>query len=138
MDDKQTCVLTNLPCPSNERFLNECDAVLITTSHSYEEVSLTQMKSWFKSFRQDPLPVYAVGPILPPGYGRHATDSSESEKSQDVRVFLEEMQTKHGERSVVFVGFFPLYHWANGQIFIIIFSDLFWDGLLAYGAGIHR
>ena len=64
------------------------------------------MQSWFKSFRRDPLPIYAVGPNLPPGYSHHATDSSESEKGLDLQLFLKEMQAKHGEKSVIFVGFF--------------------------------
>ena len=99
----------NLPCPLNKRFLNECDAVLTTSSHFYEDASLTQMKLWFKSLPQDP-PVYTIGPLLPPGYGCHSLENSESEKNpvqRNVEVFLREMQSKYGEKSVIFVGFFP-------------------------------
>ncbi|KIM47390.1 glycosyltransferase family 1 protein [Hebeloma cylindrosporum] len=89
---------------------NECDGVLITSSHSYEGSSLIHMKSWFKSMPQEPLPVYAVGPLLPPGYGRiQSTENSESEKSRDVQIFLKEMQAKHGERSVIFISFGTVY-----------------------------
>ena len=67
------------------------------------------MKSWFKSFPQDPH-VYAIGPSLPPGYGGHSAESSESEKNQvetgDIEIFLKEMQSKHGEKSVLFVSVF--------------------------------
>jgi len=91
------------------RFLNQCDAVLVGSSHSYEGDSLVEIKSWLKTLRQDPLPVYPVGPLLPPGYGRNSKESSESEKNQverDIEGFLTEMQSKYGEKSVIFVGFF--------------------------------
>ena len=43
-------------------------------------------------------------------------ESSESEKStkveRNVEVFLKEMQSKHGEKSVIFVGLFASY-WMN-------------------------
>ncbi|KIM47391.1 glycosyltransferase family 1 protein [Hebeloma cylindrosporum] len=89
------------------QILNECDAVLIATSHSYEEASLIQVKSWFKSLPQDP-PLYAIGPLLPPGYGRRSVESPESKTNQverDLQAFLKEMQSKYGERSVVFISF---------------------------------
>ena len=93
-------------------FFNECDAVLSASLHSYEDASLIEMKSWYKSLPQGPLPIYAIGPLLRPGYGRHPVESSESGKGKverDIEVFLKEMQSKHGERSVVFVGLLPYY-----------------------------
>jgi len=116
-----------------KRFLQECDGVLMPSSHSYEHASLIQMEECLKSLPPGPLPLYVIGPLLPPGYGR----PSASEQSQDVQVFLKEMQTNYGERSVVYVGFF-LTIGRMPQIFIIIFSDLFWVGLLAYDPRIHR
>ena len=97
---------TSLHYPPDKRFFSECDAALIATSHSYEDASLLQMKSHFKSR----LPIYSIGPLLPPGYSRHSVESSESKKGQmerNVQVFLDGMQAKYGERSVFFVGFFP-------------------------------
>ena len=123
---------TSLPYPPDKRFLNECDATLISSSHSYEDASLIQLKSWFKSLPQDPLPVYTIGPLLPPGYCRHSTEGSESEDNQvegGIGVFLQEMQNKYGEESIIFVNFFP-YRLTNTSKF----SDLFWDQLLAYSA----
>ena len=78
------------------------------SSHSWEHASLIQMEEWLKSLR-NPLPLYVVGPILPPGYGRPFVENSASEQSQgerDVQVFLKEMQANYGEGSVIFVGFF--------------------------------
>ena len=105
--------MNSLKCLSpGQRFLNECDSIFIASSHSYEDVSLIQVKSWLKSLPQGPLPIYAIGPLLPSGYGRHFMESSELEKSnveRDIEVFLKEMQSKHGEKSVIFVGLFPYY-----------------------------
>jgi len=129
-------VLTNLPCPPDKRILKECDAVLISSSHSYEDASLIRLKSWFKSLPQDPLLSYAIGPLLPPGYGCYSTESSESEKNQverDIEVFLQEMQSKYGEESIIFVGSFP-YHLTNTSDIHVNFSDLFRNQLLAYSA----
>jgi hypothetical protein len=131
--------LLTLPCPPDNRFLNECDGALIASSHSYEDASLIQMKEWLKALPRNP-PLYPVGPLLPPGSGRHSVESSESQKLQverDIQAFLKEMQAKHGEKSVVFVGFFPS-HWTNAPNIHYCFSDRFRDDLLADGAGVHR
>ena len=122
-----------------KRFLNECDGVLMPSSHSWEHASLIQMEEWLKSL-QNPLPLYVIGPLLPPGYGHTSVENSGPEQSQgerDVQVFLKEMQANYGERSVVFVDFFFTIRWMP-QIFIVIISDLLWDALLAYGAGLYR
>ena len=122
-----------------KRFLNECDGVLIQSSHSWERASLIQMEEWLKSL-QNPLPLYVIGPLLTPGYGHSSAVNSASEQSQgekDVQVFLNEMQANYGEGSVVFVNFFFTIRWMP-QIFIVIISDLFRDDLLAYGTGVHR
>ena len=128
--------LTNLPFPPNKRFFKECDAALISSSHSYEDVSLIRLKSWFKSLPRDPSPVYVIGPLLPPGYGRLLMQSSESEKNQverEIDVFLQDVQSKYGEQSIIFVGFFPC-HFTNTSDIHRNFSDLFWNHLLAYSA----
>jgi len=124
--------LLALPCPLNKRFLNECDAALISSSHIYEDTSLTSLISWFKSLPQNP-PVYAIGPLLPPGFGCHSIECSGLEKNQvekDLNIFLKEMQPKYGEKSVIFVSFFP-YRLTNISDVHPIFSDLFWNQLLA-------
>ena len=97
------------------------------------------MEEWLKSL-QNPLPLYVIGPLLPPGYGHSSAENSGPEKIQgerDVQVFLKEMQANYGERSVVFVGFF-LTIGQMPQIFIVIIIDLFWVGLLAYDPRVHR
>ena len=96
-----------LTCKS---LLNECDGVLMPSSHSWEHASLIQMEEWLKSLPQGSVPLYVVGPLLRPGYGRPSVENSASEQSQgekDMQVFLKEMQANYGERSVVYVGFSP-------------------------------
>jgi len=109
LDGICTNILTDLPCSLGKRFLNECDGALIASSHSYEDASLIQMKEWLKTLPRNP-PLYPLGPLLPPGCGRHSVESLESEKIQverNIKAFLNEMQAKRGEKSVVFVAFFP-------------------------------
>jgi hypothetical protein len=112
MDDICANILTNLLFfffSPDKRFLNECDGALIASSHSFEDASLIQMKEWLRTFPRNP-PLYPLGPLLPPGCGRHSVESSESEKIQverDIKAFLKDMQAKYGEKSVVYVGFFP-------------------------------
>jgi hypothetical protein len=95
-------------CSPDKRFLNECDGALIASSHSFEDASLIQMKEWLRTLPRNP-PLYPLGPLLPPGCGRHSVESSELQKIQverDIKAFLTDMQAKHGEKSVVYVGFF--------------------------------
>ena len=66
-------------------------------------ISLIQMEEWLKSLPQDPLPLYAIGPL---GYGRPFVENSALEQSpveKGVQIFLKKMQATHGEKSVVFV-----------------------------------
>jgi len=141
MDDTCANILTNLPCSLWKIFLTECDGAIIASSHSFEDASLIQMKEWLKTLPRN-LPLYPFGPLLPPGCGRRSIESSESEKLQverDIKAFLKDMQAKHGEKSVVFVGFFsfPIGHRTNAPN-IYYSSDRFWDDQMAYGAGVHR
>jgi hypothetical protein len=96
------------------------------------------MEEWLKTLAQDPLPLYAIGPLLPPGFGRPTVDNPASEQSQvenDVQGFLKEMQAKHGEKSVVFVGFSspsdecPKYSLSLLQV---SFGTVFWPTVPGY------
>ena len=115
--------------------LNECDGVLMPSSHSWEHASLIQMEEWLKSLPQGSMPLYVVGPLLRPGYGRPSVENSASEQSQgekDIQVFLKEMQANYGERSVVYVGFSPTIGWMP-QIFIqISFGTIIWPTAPGY------
>lgn len=126
MDDICVNILTNLPCPLGERSLIDCDGAIIASSHSCEDASLIQMKAWLKTLPRNP-PLYPVGPLLPPGCGRHSAESSESEKLQverDIQAFLKEMQAKHGEKSVVFVGIFSPFPFDECPKYLFVFRSL--------------
>jgi len=95
------------------------------------------MKSHFKKR----LPIYSIGPLLPPGFSRHSLESSESESKKgqmerDVQEFLNKMQAQYGERSVIFVGLFLIFG-RTPQTIMEKKSDLFWDDFLAYVARVH-
>ena len=83
----------------------ECDAAIVTASYAYESVSLDALKQCFSEMRKE---VYALGPLLPLGYGTK-TQNGEEGTSVDIETFLGEMLIKHGERSVFFVRFFLFF-----------------------------
>ena len=118
-----------------KRFLNECDGVLMPSSHSWEHTSLIQMEEWLKSLHQETLPLYVIGPLLHPGYGRPSVEDSVSEQSQgerDVQVFLKEMQANYGERSVFFVYSFKDGCHKYSLLFQISFGTVFWPTIPGY------
>ena len=84
--------------------MQECDAIIVTTSYAYESLSLDAVKQWFSDMQKE---VHVLGPLLPSGYGIK-TQNGEEGKSIDTETFLGEMLVKYGERSVFFVRPFPL------------------------------
>ena len=66
---------------------------------------------------------------------RSGLEKNQVEK--DLDIFLREMQSKYGEKSVIFVGFFP-YRLTNISGIHAKISDLFWNQLLAYGPRLYR
>ena len=63
------------------------------------------MKQWFADMQKE---VYALGPLLPSGYGIE-TQKGEAGASVDIETFLEEMLVQHGKGSVFFVRFFSFF-----------------------------
>ncbi|KAF8802209.1 UDP-Glycosyltransferase/glycogen phosphorylase [Phlegmacium glaucopus] len=86
-------------------FFKECDAVIVTTSSIYENVSLDAVRRWFSDTQKE---VHVLGPLLPPSYGTE-TQNSEEVTSSDVEVFLGEMLVQHGKRSVFFISFGTIF-----------------------------
>ena len=87
----------------SESSFRECDATIVTTSYSYESVSLDAIKEWFTSMQKG---LHILGPLLPAGYGAE-TQKAEEGAGGDIEVFLEEKLKKHGKRSVFYVKSFP-------------------------------
>ena len=105
----------------------ECDATIVTTSYSYESVSLDAMKQWFSDMQKE---VHVLGPLLPVGYGTE-TQNTEEGASVDIETFLGEMLVQYGKRSVFFVRSFLFFSVPTN-----FFSDIFWNHLLDYSVGI--
>jgi hypothetical protein len=81
------------------RFFKESEGVIIATSDEYENpVSVTSMRSWLAAWGKT---TYAVGPLMPIGYG---SNSVSSRGDTVVEKFLEKSLQKYGEKSVLFVS----------------------------------
>ena len=62
------------------------------------------MKKWFSDMQKE---VYALGPLLPSGYGIESQNlNGEEGASVDIEIFLGEMLVQHGKGSVFFVRLF--------------------------------
>lgn len=83
--------------------LHECDAVISTSSHVYESMTLDAMKQWLSDVDKG---LHVFGPLLPAGYGTETQNNESGAGATDVEAFLGEMLAEHGKRSVFFVRFF--------------------------------
>ncbi|KAJ7197804.1 hypothetical protein GGX14DRAFT_700230 [Mycena pura] len=55
-------------------------------------------------------PIYAVGPLLPPGYGLGQTQVSLTDpRDMEIASFLEKMRAKYGDKSVLFISFGTIF-----------------------------
>ena len=80
--------------------------MIITAAEAYEKVTLKALDSWLSEMS---IPLYVVGPLLPPTYGSDAASSYVDEGDVEFKTFLNSMLSQHGEKSVVFVrGVFSL------------------------------
>ena len=83
--------------------LQECDALIVTSSYAYESLSLDALKQWFSDMQKE---VHVLGPLLPSSFGIKSQNGEEG-SSVDIETFLGEMLLQHGERSVFFVRSLP-------------------------------
>ena len=94
--------------------LQECDALIVTTSYAYESLSLDAVKQWFSDMEKE---LHVLGPLLPSGYGIKIQNGEEG-TNVDIETFLGEMLIQHGERSVFFVRSFPFFYIISYIIFL--------------------
>ena len=86
----------------------ECDGFVSVSSAAYESESLDAMRSWLAETNR---PVYAVGPLVPPGYGDAAGLSPVAKKMEidsskngtEFQTFLDKTLKSHGDRSLIYV-----------------------------------
>ncbi|KAF4614972.1 hypothetical protein D9613_002487 [Agrocybe pediades] len=81
----------------SSKFLKDCDGVVAVNAEALESESITAMRKWFSSWDKE---VYAIGPLLPSGYG--AQEQSDR-GATEIKEFLERMLEQHGKHSVILV-----------------------------------
>ncbi|KAJ7161867.1 UDP-Glycosyltransferase/glycogen phosphorylase [Mycena crocata] len=86
----------------NSSTITECDGIFIGTTPALEGETLVEFEGWVASTLHKP--VYSLGPLLPPGYGAGVTPSITPQYAE-VKTFLDSMQSKHGNNSVLFISF---------------------------------
>ncbi|KAF9551249.1 UDP-Glycosyltransferase/glycogen phosphorylase [Agrocybe pediades] len=83
----------------SSKFLKDCDGVVAVNAEALESESITAMRKWFSSWDKE---VYAIGPLLPSGYG--AQEQSDR-GATEIKEFLERMLEQHGKHSVILMSF---------------------------------
>jgi hypothetical protein len=79
-----------------------CDGIFAGTTPTYDGESFAAFEAWVRETLHKP--VYAVGPLLPPGYGEKQSSPAITTKDVKIESFLDTMRSKYGDRSVLFVG----------------------------------
>jgi len=73
--------------------------IFSSSAEAYEKVSLKAMESWLSDMS---IPLYIVGPLLPPNYGMD-TASLGIGGNIEFKTFLDAMFSQYREHSVLFV-----------------------------------
>ncbi|KAK7464301.1 hypothetical protein VKT23_006469 [Stygiomarasmius scandens] len=82
------------------KYIPTTDGMFIASSSAYDGKCVEALKEWFGTRGKD---VYPVGPLALP------ESPSSQEKNKEVVEFLDKMQEKHGEKSVIYMSFGT--HW---------------------------
>ncbi|KAF7342304.1 Glycosyltransferase family 1 protein [Mycena venus] len=86
--------------------IRACDGIFLNTLPVYDGESLVAFEDWMKKSLNKS--VYPVGPLLPPGYGGEQVDirpTSNGPRDLEVKSFLDSMESKYGNKSVLFISF---------------------------------
>lgn len=87
-------------------FLRECDGFVGASSAAFDQESLEAMRVWLGETNRS---VYALGPIVPPGYVTGLSDIAKqnevasSNNGGEFESFLDDMLKGHGKHSVIYV-----------------------------------
>ncbi|KAK7463062.1 hypothetical protein VKT23_007648 [Stygiomarasmius scandens] len=88
-------------------YIPECDGMFSVTSSAFEGGAINTWNRWFESIGQVH---YPIGPLSVPKAGLYGTDGHEDDKTYAPVVdFLNRMQEKHGEKSVVYISFGSMF-----------------------------
>ncbi|KAK7463058.1 hypothetical protein VKT23_007644 [Stygiomarasmius scandens] len=97
-------------------YIPECDGMFSVTSSAFEREAINTWNRWFESIGKVH---YPIGPLSVPKAGLYGTDGHEDDKTYaPVVEFLNKMQEKHGEKSVIYISF--------GSMFWPVDSTRFW------------
>jgi len=77
------------------KYIPTTDGIFVASSSAYDGKCVEALKEWFGTRGKD---VYPVGPLALP------EPPSSQEKSKEVVEFLNKMQAKHGEKSVIYAS----------------------------------
>ncbi|KAJ7904930.1 hypothetical protein B0H13DRAFT_1881517 [Mycena leptocephala] len=84
-----------------------CDGIFAGTTPIYDGESFAAFEAWVRKTLHKP--VYAVGPLLPPGYGEKQSSPAITTKDVKIESFLDTMRSKYGDRSVLFISFGTIF-----------------------------
>ncbi|KAF8194757.1 hypothetical protein K438DRAFT_1968703 [Mycena galopus ATCC 62051] len=91
-----------------------CDGIFVGTTPAYDGESFFAFEAWVREALNKP--VYGVGPLLPPGYGTRPMAPPSDPVDMKIKSFLDSMQLKHGNESVLFISFGTLLWPKQDQI----------------------
>lgn len=101
------CLLLTI-CYDVHSFARECDGFISASSVAYDPESLEAMRIWLGETNR---PVYAVGPLVPPGFGgtgqserSKQMDVGSSHNGRDIQVFLDRTLKGCGKRSLIYAS----------------------------------
>jgi hypothetical protein len=87
-------------------FLENSDGIVSISSEVFEPLCTAAMRSWFGDRK-----VYAMGPLLPPGFVDTGLSDVSKQRELDVasqgheiQEFLDRIHKSHGDRSVIYVN----------------------------------
>ena len=97
----------NVPFPFYS-FARDCDGFVSVSNAAYEPESLDAMRSWLAETNR---PLYAIGPLIPTGYGDASGLSSVAKQMEidsstnggEVQNFLDMTLKRYGEYSLIYV-----------------------------------
>jgi hypothetical protein len=81
--------------------LKACDGVFVSCAPASDGESLVAFEAWVRDTLHKPL--YAVGPLLPRGYGEQPSSPPSTPRAEEMKSFLDSMGSRYGDKSVLFV-----------------------------------
>ncbi|TCD71965.1 hypothetical protein EIP91_000097 [Steccherinum ochraceum] len=83
---------------------NDTDGVILTSPEVYEPAAVAAMKDWMTAIGRD---AWAIGPLQPSSGSKEAVagEGAQSEKSAQIKEFMDTALAKYGEQSMLYISF---------------------------------